>query len=182
VLCSPTIASATSPDETTTLDCGTNALFVLLNLEGAPVSVDRLNTLLPERRPDGYSMTELQSAAISLGLPLQGIRFTKGDEPPGRPSIAFFKDARGGHFSVLRPVGATGTMVQVIDPPHAPRIIDYDRLIAAPNRTGRILVPPARWTLLRAAPWVFIAAGFVLIAAGMSRKRPRAAAPPPFQS
>ncbi|MGC8642079.1 MAG: cysteine peptidase family C39 domain-containing protein [Isosphaeraceae bacterium] len=97
----------------TRLDCGVNALFVLLRLEGRPISYDRLESALPPRQPDGYSMAELSAAARSLGLPLDGVKFVKGDKPLDRPVIAFFQNTRGGHFTVLRPVGTTGTMVQV---------------------------------------------------------------------
>jgi ABC-type bacteriocin/lantibiotic exporter with double-glycine peptidase domain len=128
-------------EETTRLDCGVHALFVLLKLEGSPTSIDRLDAVLPPRRPDGYSMAELASAARALGLRLEGVRFSQKDEPLKQPAIALLEDARGGHFLVLRPVGSTGTMVQVIDPPHAPWIMDYDRLLAGPKWTGRLLVP-----------------------------------------
>ena len=131
--------------ETTTLDCGVNALFVLLHLEGRPIPYDRLESALPHHRPDGYSMAELAAASASLGLPLDGVKFVKGDRPLDRPAIAFFQNARGGHFAVLRPVGTTGTMVQLIDPPHVPTIVDYDRVLGLKGWTGRILVPSTPW-------------------------------------
>jgi len=158
-------------DETTELDCGVDALFVLLKLEGIQVSIDRLDAALPPRRPDGYSMAELATAARECGLRLEGMRFTKTDEPLKRPAIALLEDSRGGHFLVLRPVGSTGTMVQVIDPPHAPWIIDYDRLLAGPKWTGRILIPRSTWKVRQAAPWLSAAAGVVLFAVGMRRGR-----------
>ena len=136
---------AADPQGKTKLDCGVNALFVLLHLEGRPISFDRLESALPPRRPDGYSMTELAGAAWSLGLPLDGVKFMKGDKPLGRPAIAFFQNARGGHFAVLRPVGTTGTMVQVIDPPHVPLITDYDRILGSKGWTGRILLSGPPW-------------------------------------
>ncbi|MGC8643672.1 MAG: cysteine peptidase family C39 domain-containing protein [Isosphaeraceae bacterium] len=125
----------------TRLDCGVNALFVLLHFEGHPVPYDRLESALPPRRPDGYSMAELSAAARALGLPLDGVKFVKGDKPLDRPAIALFQNARGDHFAVLRPVGTTGTMVQVIDPPHVPAIMDYDRILGSKGWTGRILLP-----------------------------------------
>ena len=134
-----------SPNETTKLDCGVNALFVLLHLEGHSVTVDRLEKALPTRHPDGFSMAELSAASRSLGLGLDGVHFVKGDKAFTRPAIAFLKDAKGGHYSVLRPVGSTGTMVQVIDPPHAPWIADYDRVLSAKSWTGRVLIPRDPW-------------------------------------
>ncbi|MGC8644430.1 MAG: cysteine peptidase family C39 domain-containing protein, partial [Isosphaeraceae bacterium] len=122
-----------------------NALFVLLYLEGRSIPFDRLESALPPHRPDGYSMAELSTAARSLGLPLDGVKLVKGDKPLDRPAIAFFQNARGGHFAVLRPVGTTGTMVQVIDPPHVPLITDYDRILGSKGWTGRILLPSPPW-------------------------------------
>lgn len=138
-------ARAAEPEATTTLDCGVNALFVLLRLEGRPVTIDRLESVLPARHSDGYSMAELAAAARPLGLDLEGVRFAKGDKALDRPAIVFLKDAKGGHFAVLRPVGSTGTMVQVIDPPHAPWIADYDRVLSAKSWTDRILIPRDPW-------------------------------------
>ncbi len=137
----PTCAQAAASDESTKLDCGANALFVLLRLEGRPVTLERLVEALPARDPKGYSMAELAAAAHTCGLDLDGVRFGKGDKPLTRPAIVFLQDAKAGHFAVLRPVGNTGAMVQVIDPPYAPWIADYDRVIASKPWTGRILTP-----------------------------------------
>jgi hypothetical protein len=164
------------PEETTKLDCGVNALFVLLRLEGRPVTLDHLESALPPRHTDGYSMAELSTAAGSLGLDLEGVRFTKGDKALNRPAIAFLKDATGGHFAVLRPVGVTGTMVQVIDPPHAPWIADYDRLFAAQPWMGRILIPSDPWLSRHKASVLAGLGGVVLLVAGLkslSRQRSR---------
>ena len=144
------IGRAAEQQEKTKLDCGVNALFVLLRLEGRPVPYDRLESTLPPRNPDGYSMAEVSAAARSLGLPLDGVKFVKGDKPLDRPAIAFFQNARGGHFAVLRPVGTTGTMVQVIDRPHVPAIMDYDRILGSKGWTGRILLPSPPWYRRRA--------------------------------
>jgi hypothetical protein len=138
-------ARAAGPDETTTLDCGVNSLYVLLRLEGRPATIDRLLSSLPARHSEGYSMAELSAASRALGLDLEGVKFVKGDKELDRPAIAFLKDAKGGHFAVLRPVGTTGTMVQVIDPPYAPWIADYDRVLSTRSWTDRILVPRRPW-------------------------------------
>lgn len=132
---------AEGPDESVRLDCGINALFILLHLEGRPVALERLLSALPARQPAGYSMAELAAASRSCGLVLEGVRFQGGVRPLRHAAIAFLQDGRGGHFTVLRPVGNTGTMVQVIDPPHVPRVVDYDRIVTARAWTGQILVP-----------------------------------------
>ena len=141
LLARPAPAQAAASDESTKLDRGANALFVLLRLEGRPVTLERLVEALPARDPKGYSMAELAAAAHTCGLDLDGIRFDKSDQPLTRPAIVFLQDAKAGHFAVLRPVGNTGAMVQVIDPPYAPWIADYNRVIAAKPWTGRILTP-----------------------------------------
>jgi hypothetical protein len=41
------------PQNTTKLDCGANSLFILLRLEGYPISLDRMVSVLPPRQPQG---------------------------------------------------------------------------------------------------------------------------------
>lgn len=127
-----------------TLDCGVNALFLMLSVEGRPATLETLEAALPSRHPDGYSMAELAAASRALGLALDGVQLAKGGPPLDRPAIVFLKDAQAGHFALLRPVGTTGTMVQVIDAPSAPQIVDMSRLVAMKSWTGRALVPRTR--------------------------------------
>jgi len=174
---SGTGAGARADDERIKLDCGVNALYVLLHLEEKPVSIDRLVSALPAPNPEGYSMAELAATAHSLGLSLEGVRFAKGDSRPNKPMIAFLKDARGGHFAFLRPVGTTGTMVQVIDPPYPSWITDYDRLLAADSWTDRVLLPRAPWWSSLGSVGLVILAGAAALAAvvwsrGRSSLRP----------
>ncbi|OJW07409.1 MAG: hypothetical protein BGO49_25915 [Planctomycetales bacterium 71-10] len=165
------VGATRAEEGTTQLDCGANSLFVLLKLEGRDVSVERLDAALPPRRPGGYSMAELSAASSSLGLNLAGERFTGPVVNLDRPAIALFNDKEGGHFLALRPVGVTGTMAQVIDPPHAPSIMDLDQLTSRPGWTGCVLVARP-WARVRdAAPWVSGAAACLLLAAGLRRRR-----------
>jgi Peptidase C39 family len=150
----PVSTRASEAGETTRLDCGVHALYILLHLEGRPVAFDRLKSALPPWHPDGYSMAELSRVSRSLGLDLEGVRFAKGDKALVRPAIAFIKDVKGGHFMVLRPLGTTGTMVQVIDPPNVPWITDYERLLVSRPWTGRILLPRDPWSVRYAIPLV----------------------------
>ncbi len=99
------------------LDCGVNSLFILLQLQGRPVSLARLEAVLPAQHPQGRSMAELSEAARSFGVRLRGVRLETRGSLRGRPAIVYLMDNAGGHFAVLRPVGTTGTMVQVLDPP-----------------------------------------------------------------
>ena len=93
------------------------SLYILWGIENRSISLDKIEKALPPKHPEGYSMAELKSASEALGMPLEGVRFGTGDPPLDRPVIAYFKDAKEGHFAVLRPVGTTGTMVQFLDPP-----------------------------------------------------------------
>jgi hypothetical protein len=166
-----TRAQASGPGPETKLDCGVNALFILLQVEGRPVTLDRLEAALPPQHPDGYSMAELADAARSLGLRVEGVRFVKGDRALDRAAIAFIKDSKGGHFLVLRPVGTTSTMVQVIDPPHAPQITDYDRLFESRVWTGRILLPRDPWPVRHALPLVLASLCVPLVSLAVWQQR-----------
>jgi ABC-type bacteriocin/lantibiotic exporter with double-glycine peptidase domain len=144
--CDTTVGTCKAgPEEKTKLDCGVNVLFILLRLEGRSIEFDRLESALAPRNPAGSSMAELAGASASLGLTLDGIRFDKDSQPLAKPAIAFFKDSRGGHFAVLRPVGTTGRMIQVINPPYVPFIADRDQVVAQKAWTGRVLVSRDSW-------------------------------------
>jgi hypothetical protein len=122
-------------------DCGAHALYLLLRLRGHGVGMERVLDALPNRHPDGYSMAELTQAAGALGVPLEGRRIRPGDFPLDRPVIAYLENRQRSHYVVLRPVGRTGTMVQLLDPPFDPRVLDYDQLRKFPEWTGKALVP-----------------------------------------
>ncbi len=164
-----TSCRATSVEETTKLDCGDNALFIVLHLEGHPVTLDRLLAALPPRHPDGYSMAELAAVGRSLGLGLEGVRFAKGDKALDRAAIAFIQDARGGHYAVLRPLGTSGTMVQVIDPPQVPWITDYDQVLESRPWTGRLLLPRDPWHVRYAFPLILATLSILLISLSIGR-------------
>ena len=64
------IAAASDPDEKTRVVCGVNAFYLLLQLEGQPTSLARLEAALPPTHEDGYSMAKLAQVAHSIGLNL----------------------------------------------------------------------------------------------------------------
>jgi hypothetical protein len=168
----PSVSGDAQRATETTFDCGLTSLFLLLHLEGRATTLDELHRALPPRGPSGYSMAELASAASALGMRLEGIQFRPGAPPPDRPAIAYFKDGRFGHFAVLRPVGTTGTTVQLIDPPHPPALLDYTRLLAERTWTGQTLINANPWALRNAGPLIGTAAVLLLLIVAW-RHRPR---------
>lgn len=115
-----TDSPATTEVTGSTFDCGPNALYLLLRSSGIDVRMEAIERALPPRHSDGYSMAELRDAARACGLSLRGIRIGPDDVPLDRPVIAHMDQGRSGHYVLLRPIGRTGTMVQVIEPPVAP--------------------------------------------------------------
>lgn len=122
-------------------DCGTNALFVLMALNGGEADLDRIRSALPAPHELGYSMLELRSAARRCGLNLIGETFRPTNVPLRGPVIAYRPGHKpaSGHFVVLRPVGSHNTVVQIIDPPYAPRIVEYAVLFGRRGEPIRIL-------------------------------------------
>ena len=162
-------------------DCGLQSLYLLLQTCDRPSGLAEIERALPERDRAGYSMAELRDAARARGLRLRGIRFGLEDVPLDRPAIAWLDRGEAGHFIVMRPVGVRGTMVQVLEPPHPPRVMDYDTLLKSGQWTGALLVPESNGEWLAArAPYALIALLPVLLIRWHFRrqKRPEADATP----
>ena len=140
-------------------DCGTTALYTILAIEGRSVPVSSIRRSLPALDPNGHSMAELRDAARALGLGLTGVQFRQGDVAPDRPALIFLERDGHGHFAVIRPVGHSGKLVQIIDPAEDPFVMDAAALYALPQWTGLALVPSRPSWILR------IAVGFSLVAA-----------------
>lgn len=146
-------------------DCGMNSLYILLGLNGIHVSLEDLHVLLPPRSNDGFSLQELRGAANRCGLELWGVRLTRDNLPLDRPVLAHFGAAQGrlGHYAVLVPVGETGTMVQMIDPPFHPKMIDYASMMPAASSI-KVLYPLRFWERRR---FHVILVGVVLVAVAL---------------
>jgi hypothetical protein len=133
----------------TTLDCGPVAVYALFQIEGRPTPIETIAAKLPPPRPDGFSMKELRDASSSLGLTLDGVYLGQDVAAIDRPMLVFLKVDRQGHFLVIRPVGHTGTLVQVIDSGQPPRVMDKAELVSSDQWTGVALVPRrTNWTLM----------------------------------
>ncbi len=126
-------------------DCGVRALCLLLGLEGRHIDPKEIANSLSERDAAGYSMKQLRDEAARRGVRLRGVKLRTG-ERPGGPSIAFLGDGGHGHYIVIRPIGHTGKLVQVLDPNESPLVIDVENLQRHPQWTGLALVPdPPSW-------------------------------------
>lgn len=127
-----------------TMDCGTMALYALLRLEGHPAEPVALSMRLRPSSDAGPSLKELRGTASAYGMTLRGVLLNKDKRSIDRPMIVFLKRAQHGHFQVLRPVGHTGELVQVIDANTSPFVVDKVALFAAPEWTGIALIPERR--------------------------------------
>jgi hypothetical protein len=126
------------------IDCGTMALGALLLLERYPAGPDAILAHLKPSSSAGYSLEELRDAAGACGLRLRGVRLNKDEGAIDRPMIVFFMRSRNGHYRVIRPVGHTGKLAQVIDPNLPPYVVDKLAMFATPEWTGIALVPDRR--------------------------------------
>ncbi len=127
-------------------DCGTNALYLLMRIQNSATGLSEIQAALPPPHELGYSMLELQSAGRRCGLDLVGEKFKPADVPLGSSVIAYrpgHKSASG-HFVVIRPVGFNHTLVQVIDPPYAPQLIEYHALFGGQEQPIMILRPTSK--------------------------------------
>jgi ABC-type bacteriocin/lantibiotic exporter with double-glycine peptidase domain len=121
-------------------DCGSLALYHLLRLEGRPIDLDRLTAALPAPGAEGLSFLDLRDAAGRLGLPLDAVLLTKQRSAIRAPVLVFIKGNQEGHFLVVRPVGHTGNLVQIIDGERTPIVVDAARLFASNGWTGLALI------------------------------------------
>jgi Peptidase C39 family len=146
------------------LNCGSLALLVMARLEGVAARPAALLSALPVSHRDGYSMREIQNAGRVHGLNLAGVRLPKGGRVD-RPVLMFLQRENHGHYVIVRPVGHTGKLVQLIDPTRESSVVDLDSLYASSQWTGRALAPyRSSWTdgraiglvALLAAPLVFL--------------------------
>lgn len=143
------------------IDCGPAALLALGAVEGRAIDFDQIAARLPYRR-EGHSMRELRDVARSFGLRLEGLYVGKDAKLIDRPMLAFIKDegAKIEHFLVVRPVGHSGTLVQLIDSNGPPRVIEKVELVSSSQWTGVVLAPTR-------TNWAVVGGSGLLAAAGL---------------
>jgi len=139
-------------------DCGTLALHALLAVEGRPAPLDTLKLRLGAGAPNGHSMAELRHAAGAFGVALTGVTLARSGRAPDRPALVFVRRGDHGHFLVIRPVGHSGRLIQVIDADTDPIVMEAAEFCASPQWTGLALVPRRR-------AWAYPVAAGVLVGA-----------------
>ncbi len=136
------LAQAVEPSaRSEALNCGTVALYHLFRLEGRRTSLEVLGSALPAPGREGYSLLDLRRAAHLGGLPLDAVVLPKRRSAIVGPTVFYLKESGAGHFIVVRPVGHTGKLIQVLDGEREPLVADADWLFASPAWTGIALVP-----------------------------------------
>ncbi len=158
-----------------TMDCGTLALTQLLEIEARPSDWNLVAARLGPTPRGGHSMSELRDVASQLGLTLSGVQLMLQQQPLDRPALVMVKRRDAGHYLVIRPVGTTRQLVQILDGVQAPEIMDVTELVALPGWTGLALIPHrigwSRWALgSLGAIFTSIFAWSVLKKTGKSRK------------
>jgi len=121
------------------VSCGAISLAALTRLEGRPIALDEINSRLS--RKSAHSLLELRDAARRSGTVLRCVHIGMNDWPLDRPALVHL-DRRGvGHFVVIRPVGHSGKLVQILDPASGVEVVDALQLFSSPEWTGAGLVP-----------------------------------------
>jgi hypothetical protein len=131
----------------------------MLALHGRSPDVQQLVRQLAPQGDGRLSMLTIRNAASQAGLIVEGRQLDRTSTLPARPFIAYLSEPEG-HFVVIRPIGRTQTLVQVLDGMNEPFVIDHERLKNSPSWTGRILITPEPTLRL----WLLaITSGFVLL-------------------
>lgn len=126
-------------DQPTTAGCGAMALYHLLRLEGRQAGLADIIRELGPMPPDGHSMAALADLAYRKGLPLRGEKLDLARVHLRSPALAYVREGEHGHFLVVRPVGHTGRLIQVLDSLAEPKVMDRAELRGAVGWTGIVL-------------------------------------------
>jgi hypothetical protein len=119
--------------------CGEAALYNLLRIEGHDVPYFKIALRLPSGDARGHSMAQLRDAARDLGIELVGVRISRFESPPTNPLLMLQRRSGHGHYVVVRRVGHSGKLLQVIDSSSPPTILDAVDFGASADWTGMAL-------------------------------------------
>lgn len=154
-----------------TYDCGVMSLYHLLRLEGRPTDLETIERHLPSSKAGQYSLKELRDAARACGLTLNGVRLPASGRPPSGPALVHLDRKPGGHFLLIRPVGHTGRLVQLLDSTRPPYVQDAETLYASPEWTGIALVPSRPNQPARIAGFMCALLGLALVVVSVRGRR-----------
>ena len=152
-------------------------LYHLLHLTGRSADLNELRSMMGGPGAEGHSFRELRQAARHFGLPLDAVVLPKRLSAIQGPVLLFLKTGREGHYLVVRPVGHTGHLVQVLDGARPPDVIDAEQLFDSLSWTGLALVPHQSNYLAMTAAGL----GLACMAAFVARLKTRAHGKPPIE-
>jgi ABC-type bacteriocin/lantibiotic exporter with double-glycine peptidase domain len=131
-------------------DCGIRALFLMLQTQKLDISIDELRSQLPKPSSQGYSIGEMRKASRQLGLSLIAEQIELPKQKMNQPAIVYLQRPNEGHFIFIRPVGETGRMIQVLEYPFAPKVMDLDYFVTHSGWKGIALFPAPSFSTLNA--------------------------------
>ena len=131
---------STAPDKPELYECGVLSLYTFLRLNNVAVKLQDLDDVINPSQTDGHTLKELRDAGKKFGLRLIGVHLRKG-QTISAPVIIYFKSGRHGHYAVLRPVGHTGKLVQLMDTlAPVPEVSDFSVVTSRTDWTGICLM------------------------------------------
>jgi hypothetical protein len=148
-------------------DCGVRALYLLADLEGSRYTLSEIQNALGEIPARGFSMEDLRDAALRLGLKLEGAKLRDDIRSIDRPMIVLARRGEHYHYVVVRPVGSTGRLAQILDSAWNPEILPIEEMLASSDWTGLALIPERPNWPARIAGGVAIASGALLAGMGV---------------
>jgi hypothetical protein len=128
-----------------------------MRLKGIPSSFERLRLAASTPGEHGQSLLDIKNLAARHGVDLLPVQL--GPAIDG-PLILHLNRPPRGHFVVIRPVGHTGKLVQVIDGARDPVVLDLEALRQLDEWSGYALIPrrgPNRWVVIPAASGAILA-------------------------
>lgn len=137
--------------------CGPGSLYVYLRFLGKNVTLAEVHAALPPPSSEGHSIAEIQQGAAKLGVTLRCYQKYHVREP----AIAFLRFSHSGHFVVLRPIGDSGTLIQMVDPIGEAFTTNWSTVTKYEGWTGVALVrynPTWDWLA-----WFAVASPFLLV-------------------
>jgi hypothetical protein len=153
--------------ETDRVTCAVEALYLYLQTVSREVPLRKLASEFSPPNRGGHSMYEIARVARRHGVGLTGIALKGRSRTLREPMIAYLKRSDHSHFVVLRPIGTSGELVQVLDPSGGIRSVDYDAFQKIAGWTGMVLVRTKPSLFLRATPWLISSVVGVLVARGV---------------